>query len=140
MNDTDRSSLLSGAFHDVETIVGGHVMRPLSLATYDVMLRTGNPLADGDMPAEGTPAFSGAIMGFIYAHCGQWVEVVRASFDNQSFREAALIFCGDLTPGDFQTAFKSLERQSKDLEAAQAEAVGGGSRAKKPRPATNRDS
>lgn len=35
MNDTDRQTHLSIAFHDVETIVTGHSMRPLSLASYD---------------------------------------------------------------------------------------------------------
>ena len=50
MDDTDRQKLLSAAFHDVETIVAGHAMRPLSLASYDVLLRTGNPLVKGEMP------------------------------------------------------------------------------------------
>jgi hypothetical protein len=65
--------------------------------------------------------------------------VVRASFNDQNFREAALIFCGNLTPGDFQTAFKRLEEQSRELEAAQVEPVAelGG---KKPHPATSQDS
>lgn len=49
MNDTTRQSRLSTAFHDVETIVAGHSMRPLSLASYDVLLRTGNPLMSGEM-------------------------------------------------------------------------------------------
>ena len=40
MNDTERTKLLSAAFTDVETIVGNHAMRPLSLATYDILLRT----------------------------------------------------------------------------------------------------
>ena len=30
-------------------------------------------------------------MGFVYAHCAPWPEVVRASFDGQAFRESALI-------------------------------------------------
>ncbi|MCX6873693.1 MAG: hypothetical protein NTW21_07775 [Verrucomicrobia bacterium] len=34
----------------VETIVGGHARCPLSLASYDVLLRTGNPLVKGEMP------------------------------------------------------------------------------------------
>jgi hypothetical protein len=42
--------------------------------------------------------------------------VVRASFNDQTFRESALIFCGELTPADFQTAFKRLEEQSRELE------------------------
>ena len=136
MNDTDRQKLLSPAFHDVETIVGGHAMRPLSLASYDVLLRTGNPLVRGEMPKDGTPEFTAAIMGFVFSHCAPWPEVVRASFHDQGFREAALIFCGGLTPGDFQTAFKRLEEQSRELEAAQVETRGdlGG---KKPRLATN---
>jgi hypothetical protein len=46
----ERQRLLSTAFHDIETFVGGHAMRPLSLASYDVMLRTGNPLVKGKMP------------------------------------------------------------------------------------------
>ena len=111
-------------------------MRPLSLASYDVMLRTGNPLVNGEMPKDGTPEFTSAIMGFVYTHCASWPEVVRASFNDQGFREAALIFCGGLTPGDFQTAFRRLEDQSQELEAAQVETMGdiGG---KKPRPATS---
>ena len=111
-------------------------MRPLSLASYDVLLRTGNPLVKGEMPKDGTPEFTAAIMGFVYSHCASWPEVVRASFHDQGFRESALIFCGGLTPGDFQTAFKRLEVQSRELEAAQVETMGdlGG---KKPRPATS---
>jgi hypothetical protein len=136
MDDKARSKLLSSAFHDVETIVGSHAMRPLSLASYDVLLRTGNPLVRGEMPAEGTPDFTAALMGFVFAHCAPWPEVVRASFDDQAFREAALIFCGGLTPGDFQTAFRRLEEQSRELEAAQVEPLGGTGE-KKPRPATN---
>jgi hypothetical protein len=136
MNDTDRQQHLSAAFHDVEVIVGGHAMRPLSLASYDVLLRTGNPLVKGETPAEGTPEFTSAIMGFVYTHCAPWPEVVRASFNDQAFREAALIFCGGLTPVDFQTAFKRLEEQSRELEAAQVDPVAGIG-GKKPRPATS---
>ena len=136
MNDTDRQQNLSAAFHDVEVIVGGHAMRPLSLASYDVLLRTGNPLVKGETPAEGTPEFTSAIMGFVYTHCAPWPEVVRASFNDQAFREAALIFCGGLTPGDFQTAFKRLEEQSRELEAAQVDPVAGIG-GKKLRPATS---
>ena len=136
MNDIDRSSQLSAAFHDVETVVGGHAMRPLSLASYDVLLRTGNPLVKGEAPEEGTPAFTAAIMGFVFTHCAPWPEVVRASFDDQRFREDALIFCGGLTPADFQTAFKRLEEQSRQLESAQVESMGDMA-AKKPLPATN---
>jgi hypothetical protein len=139
MNDPDRQNHLSSAFHEVETIIGGHSMRPLSLASYDVLLRTGNPLVKGEMPEEGTPEFTAALMGFVFAHCAPWPDVVRASFDLQRFREETLIFCGDLTPADFQTAFKRLEEQSKQLEAAQVEPASelGG---KKPSPATNPDS
>ena len=139
MDDSNRQKLLSAAFHDVETIVGGYAMRPLSLASYDVLLRTGNSLVKGEMPKDGTPEFTSAIMGFVFAHCAPWPEVVRASFDDQAFRESALIFCGGLTPTDFQTAFKRLEEQSRELEAAQVETVGeiGG---KKHLPATNPDS
>src|SRR5512136_2440641 len=104
MNDTDRQRLLSTAFQDVETVVGGHAMRPLSLASYDVLLRTGNPLVKGEMPTDGTPEFTSAIMGFVFTHCAPWPEVVRASFSDQGFRESALIFCGGLTPADFQIA------------------------------------
>ena len=136
MNDPDRQKLLSTAFHDVETIVGGHAMRPLSLASYDVLLRIGNPLVKGEMPADGTPEFTSAIMGFVFTHCAPWPDVVRASFDDQRFRESALIFCGSLTPADFQTAFKRLEEQSRELEAAQVEAMGDIA-GKKPRRATN---
>jgi hypothetical protein len=138
MKDTERQNLLSAAFHEVETIVGGHVMRPLSLASYDVLLRTGNPLVRGVSPAEGTPEFTGALMGFVYAHCAPWPEVVRASFSDQAFREAALIFCGGLTPSDFQTAFRRMEEQSRELEAAQVEPVSGRP-GKMPVPATSRD-
>ena len=136
MDDNDRQRLLSTAFQDVETVVGGYAMRPLSLASYDVLLRTGNPLVKGEMPTDGTPEFTSAIMGFVFTHCAQWPDVVRASFDDQRFRESALIFCGGLTPADFQTAFKRLEEQSRELEAAQVETKGdiGG---KKPLPATN---
>ena len=138
MKDTERQNLLSAAFHEVETIVGGHAMRPLSLASYDVLLRTGNPLVRGESPAEGTPEFTGALMGFVYTHCAPWPEVVRASFSDQAFREAALIFCGQLTPADFQTAFRRMEEQSRELEAAQVEPVSGRP-GKMPVPATNRD-
>ena len=101
-----------------------------------MLLRTGNPLVKGEMPEEGTPDFTAALMGFVYSHCAPWPDVVRASFDVQRFREEALIFCGDLTPADFQTAFQHLEEQSKHLEAAQVEPASelGG---KKPLPATN---
>ena len=136
MNDPQRHAQLASAFHDVETIIGGHTMRSLSLASYDVLLRTGNPLVKGEMPEDGTPEFTSALMGFVFAHCAPWPEVVRASFDGQSFREAALIFCGHLTPQDFQTAFQRLEEQSKQLEAAQVEPVSGVG-GKKPRPATS---
>ena len=98
MEDQHRRKLLASAFHDVETIVGAYAMRPLSLASYDVLLRTDNPLVKGEMPSDGTPAFTAAIMGFVYAHCAPWPEVVRASFNDQGFREAALIFCGGLSP------------------------------------------
>ena len=138
MKDTERQNLLSAAFHEVETIVGGHAMRPLSLASYDVLLRTGNPLVRGESPAEGTPEFTGALMGFVYTHCAPWAEVVRASFSDQAFREAALVFCGGLTPADFQTAFRRMEEQSRELEAAQVEPVSGRP-GKMPVPATNRD-
>ena len=128
MNDNDRQKLLSAPFHDVNPIVGGHEMRPLSLASYDVLLRTGNPLVKGESPAEDTPEFTAAIIGFVFTQCAPWPQVVRASFDGQAFRESALIFCGDLTPADFKTAFKRLEDQSRELEAAQVDALpdGGG--------------
>jgi hypothetical protein len=139
MDNSERQKHLSTAFHDVETVVGGYAMRPLSLASYDVMLRTGNPLVNVEMPKDGTPEFTSAIMGFVYTHCASWPDVVRASFNDQGFREAALIFCGGLTPADFQVAFKRLEDQSRELEAAQVETMGdlGG---KKPRPATSQAS
>ncbi len=137
MNDDVRQKLLSTAFHDVDAVVGGHAMRPLSLASYDVLLRTGNPLVEGTIPNDGTPEFTSAIMGFVFTHCAPWPEVVRASFDDQAFREAALIFCGGLTPADFQIAFKRLEEQSRELEAAQVETMGGLG-GKKSRRATNR--
>jgi hypothetical protein len=139
MNDPDRQDQLSAAFHEVETIIGGHAMRPLSLASYDVLLRTGNPLVKGETPDDGTPEFTSAVMGFVFAHCAPWPDVVRASFDDQRFREESLIFCGSLTPTDFQTAFQRLEEQSKQLEAAQVDPVSGVG-AKKPQPATSPDS
>ena len=60
----------------------------------------------------------------------------RASFNDQGFRESSLIFCVGPTPADYQTAFKRLEEQSRELEAAQVETMGdiGG---KKPLPATS---
>jgi hypothetical protein len=88
------------------------------------------------MPKDGTPEFTSSIMGFVYAHCAPWPEVVRASFNDQGFREAALIFCGGLTPEDFQTAFQRLEAQSRELEAAQVDPVSGIG-GKKLLPATN---
>ena len=136
MEDDTRSKLLSSAFHDDGTMVGGHAIRPMSLASYDVMLRTGNPLVKGKMPADGTPEFTAAMLGFVFTHCAPWPEVVRASFDGQAFREAALVFCGGLTPADFQAAFRRLEEQSRQLEAAQVEPVPGLA-AKKPRRATS---
>jgi len=68
------------------------------------------------------------IIGFVFTQCAPWPQVVRASFDGQAFRESALIFCGDLTPADFKTAFKRLEDQSRELEAAQVDVLpdGGG--------------
>ena len=42
MNDIDRQTLLSTAFRDAETIVAGHSMRPLSLASRAVI---NDPLA-----------------------------------------------------------------------------------------------
>ena len=139
MDDNTRQGLLSAAFHEVETIVVGHAMRPLSLASYDVLLRTGNPLVKGEMPQEGTPEFTGALMGFVYAHCAPWPEVVRASFDGHAFREAALVFCGSLGPADFQAAFRALEDQSRQLEAAQVTPAAG-TGPKKPRRPTNQAS
>ena len=59
-----------------------------------------------------------------------------APSQNQPFEEAALIFCGGLTPEDFQTAFQRLEAQSRELEAAQVDPVSGIG-GKKPLPATN---
>ncbi len=96
-----------------------------------------NPLVKGEMPKDGTPEVTAAIMGFVFAHCVSWPEVALVSFDQQAFREAALIFCGGLTPADFQIAFKRLEEQSRELEAAQVETMGGAG-AKKLRRATNR--
>lgn len=114
-------------------------MRPLSLASYDVMLRTGNPLVNGKTPADGTPEFTTAMLGFVFTHCAPWPEVVRASFDGQAFREAALIFCGTLGPDDFHTALLALEQQSRQLEAAQVTPAAG-TGPKKPRRPTNPDS
>ena len=71
------------------------------------------------------PVLTSAIIGIVYAHCAPWPEVVRASFHDQGFGEAALIFCGGLTPADFQIAFRRLEEQSRDLEAAQVDPVSG---------------
>jgi len=136
MEDDTRSKLLSSAFHDVETLVGGHAMRPMSLASYDVMLRTGNPLVKGKVPADGTPEFTAAMLGFVFTHCAPWPEVVRASFDGQAFREAALVFCGALGPADFQAACRALEDQRRQLEAAQVSPAAG-TGPKKPRRPTN---
>jgi hypothetical protein len=135
MNDTDRTARQSAAFHDLQPSIGGHVMRPLSLASYDVLLRTGNPLIGGETPAEGTPEFTAALIGFVFIHCAPWPDVVRASFDPQRFREESLIFCGCLAPADFKTAFERLEQQSRELEAAQVDPVSG--MEKKPLPATS---
>ena len=77
------------------------------------------------------------IMGFLFTHCAPWPDVVRASFDDHRFRESAMIFCGSLTPADFQTAFKRLEEQSRELEAAQVETMGGPGGKKPLQPATN---
>ena len=88
------------------------------------------------MPEEGTPAFTAALMGFVFAHCAPWPEVVRASFDQQRFKEEMLIFCGSLTPADFQTAFQRLEEQAKQLEAAQVDPLSGVG-GKKSQPATS---
>jgi hypothetical protein len=79
-------------------------------------------------------------MGFVYAHCAPWQEVVRASFNEQTFRESTLIFCGGLTPADFQTAFSRLEAQSRELEAAQVNPVSGLAGKKPSPPATNQAS
>lgn len=113
-------------------------MRPLSLASYDVLLRTGNPLVKGDAPEEGTPEFTSSIMSFIFAHCAPWPEVVRASFNDQVFRESSLIFCGALTQEDYKVAFDKLGEQTADLEAAQVEAVSGLTEKKPSRNATSR--
>ena len=139
MDDNTRQELLSAAFHEVETIAGGYPMRPLSLASYDVMLRTGNPLVKGQMPEDGTPEFTAAMLGFVFTHCAPWPEVVRASFDGQAFRQAALVFCGSLGPADFQAAFRALEDQSRQLEAAQVTPAAG-TGPKKPRRPTNQAS
>lgn len=136
MKDADRRKRLSTAFHPVEILIGENVMRPLSLASYDILLRTENPLLGGETPEDGTPEFTSSLMGFIYAHCAPWPEVVRASFDQQKFREEALIFCGTLTPADFKAAFQRLEDQSHELEAAQVDAHESPG-AKKRRRATN---
>ncbi|MCX6876626.1 MAG: hypothetical protein NTW21_22885 [Verrucomicrobia bacterium] len=55
MEDPARHQLLTAAFTEPETLVGNHLLRPINLASYDVMLRTGNPLIKGDPPSEGTP-------------------------------------------------------------------------------------
>ncbi len=39
------------------------------------------------------------------------------------FREAALIFCGGLSPAGFHIAFKHLGEQSRELEAAQVDTM-----------------
>jgi hypothetical protein len=132
----NRDHHLSAAFHDAEIRVGPHRMRPITLASYDVMLRTENPFMSGAMPQDGTPEFTAAVMGFVFAHCAPWPEVVRASFDAQRFREDALLFCGDLEPDAFRSAFEALEAQGAQLSAAQVE-VQGGTPGKKSRPATS---
>ena len=139
METNPRTDLLSAPFHDAECIIGGHRLRPLSLASYDVLLRTGNPLVSGEAPAENTPEFTGALLGFVYAHCAPWPDVVRSSFGAQAFREDALIFCGAMTPADFAAAFAQIEAQGKQLGAAQVTPASG-KHEKKPRPATSRGS
>lgn len=69
MDDADRRN-------QVETVVGGHTLRRLSPASYD----RGNPLVKG----EGTPGFTSALRGFVFAHCATRPGVVRASFDGQA--------------------------------------------------------
>jgi hypothetical protein len=62
----------------------------------------------------------------VTSHSTGWkCSPVPASFNEQAFREATLIFCGSLTPAGFQTAFARLEQQSRELEAAQVAPVSG---------------
>ena len=46
-------------------------------------------------------------------------------FNDLRFHEGSQIACGGLIPADFQTAFRRLEEQSRELEAAQVDPVGG---------------
>lgn len=118
---SDRDQKLSEAFHEEGLTIGGLTLRPMTIATLDVMLRTGNPLAKGEEPEDGTPELTGALSNFIFTHAGNWPEVVRASFDEQRFKEEALIFCGTLTHLDYKKAFDYLREQAEQMEAAQVD-------------------
>ncbi len=122
MNDIDRSNLLSAPFHNSTALVGQYTMRPLNLASYDVLLRTGNPLfTGGETPNENSAEFTGAVLGFIFAQCAPWPQVVKVSFDAQAFREASLIFCGEISPAEINLAINTLKQQARELEAAQVD-------------------
>ena len=130
MDDHTRETLLSSAFHDVGPVISGCKLRPLSLATFDVLLRTGNPLIGGTTPPEGTPEYNEAVFGYTYAHAGRWPEIARASFNPQEFREKALIFCGRFTPEDYRTVGKAIEDQGRQLGAAQVTSAATGGKKK----------
>jgi hypothetical protein len=131
MNESKRDELLSRAFCDARPDIGGHTLRPLSLASFDVLMRTGNPLIGCETPNDGTPEFTAAIMGWTYAHCAPWDEVVKASFDPQEFQLRALVFCGSFTPDHYRAVFRAIEQQGDELSAAQVTAVSSGSKKKR---------
>lgn len=58
-------------------------------------------------------------------------------FNDLRFHEGSQIACGGFIPADFQTAFRCLEEQSREMEAAQDDTVGGIPE-KMPVPATSR--
>ena len=133
MNERDKQ--LSAAFHTPEVVIAGRPLRPMSLASYDVLLRLDNPLVKGAELDEDSPELLEALMGYIYAHCAPWREVVTHSFQPGEFRTEALVFCGELTPRDYKAAMDGLREQGRQLEAAQAKQAS--SIGKKNHPATS---
>jgi hypothetical protein len=74
MDDPARQEQLSTAFQEVETIIGGHAMRPLSLASFMFRVTVSSGSMDGTKPAlaraefwslvAGIPGYSSVITGF----------------------------------------------------------------------------
>lgn len=131
----NRDTALSAAFQQPDVTIAGHAMRPLSLASYDVLLRLQNPLVMGADLQEGTPDMNAALMGYVYTHCAPWREVVTNSFDPEAFRLESIVFCEPVTPDEFAAAMASMESQANQLEAAQAQPTS--SAGKKNHPATS---